>query len=241
MLDLTDVPASMNELYLWAFDKEENLVLRDTISAIYFGEMYELEIKRAVVDYYLWGNVGNATKVINEDDVNAQLSVIQNNYADSLYSYSNELDASGEFAIDTVSMYKEFANVEVIIKNSQDNISLEFLGNSCGYYVNSTILQGGYSVTCSDFIRDIYNNYLYLFRVTRQQELEKVELALYKGSGNGKMLLNRFPIGKWLIGQGYNMFEQNMPDISIEIDYSNNNVTISTTDWSFTKPSDVEI
>ncbi len=238
-LDLSNVPSTMGELYLWAFDSKENLILRDTILSTHFGGEYEIEVKRTTVHYHLWGNIGSATSLLGENSVNLKLSKVDSLSADSLYCYSKRLNATGEFAKDTVTLFKEYARVEVLVKGAK-NTFIEIKGESNGYFINREIVDAK-SIYKSVGLIDSNSDMLHTFNITRQSNLSLLEIALSHSINNGFKLLNTYPIGEWLEEQGYNMEAENLSDIYIEIDSSNNFITITVDDWIYTPEGNVEI
>ncbi len=238
-LDLSNVPSTMGELYLWAFDSSEDLILRDTILSTYFGAEYEIEVKRTGVEYYLWGNIGAATTLSDVNSINLTLTKVDNLSADSLYSYSKELDATGEFARDTVILLKEYAKLDILIKKAEDT-TIEVESGNNGYYVDNRVIDSK-STWISSGKLDAEGDMLHSFNITRQSNLEDLTLTLYGKLNNLPLILNTYPIGEWLEEQGYNMDAENLSDIYIEIDSSNNFITITVDDWVFTPDSNVEI
>lgn len=238
-LDLSNVPPTMGELYLWAFDSKENLILRDTILSTHFGGEYEVVVKRTTVHYHLWGNIGSATSLLGENSVNLKLSKVDSLSADSLYCYSKKLNATGEFAKDTVTLFKEYARVKVLVKRAKDTF-IEIKGESNGYFLNREIVDAK-SIYKSVGLIDSNSDMLHTFNITRQSNLSLLEIALSHSINKRVTLLNTYPIGEWLEEQGYNMDAENLSDIYIEIDSSNNFITITVDDWSYTPEGNVEI
>lgn len=239
-LDLSSVPSTMGELYLWAYDTEGKLILTDTILPINFGKEYEVEIKRTTVDYYLWGNIGSSTTLSEDDTKNLTLSKVDKISADSLYCYASEaFDANDELARDTITLQKEYAKLDILIKRAEDT-TIEVESGNNGYYIDNRVIESK-SRWLSAGKLNADGDMLHSFNITRQSNLEELTLTLYGKLNNLPLVLNTYPIGEWLVADGYTMSELSLSDIYVEVDSSNNYITIIVGDWVFTPEADVEI
>lgn len=242
-LDLSNVDKNVSELHLWMFGEDNKILYRDTIPPARFGGTYDVQIKREMVNYYIWGNIKGATKLRDNLSINSTLTKVENSSADSLYHYSKQLNTNFESQIDTVLLNKEFITVNVTLKSAVskgDKISLEMYGNSTGFYVDKRFVGGiGKIMVVPDYKGD---NTAFKYRLTRQEYLQDISIVIIITTQQGiPIVLTDFPLGKYLQDNGYNMQAKNLSDINIELDLSANIFTIKVDDWQITVPSDIEI
>ena len=62
-VDFSKVSHDIENLHLWFFDEDGELLKRDTLSVPDYNNVYEIELKRGTVGFYVWGNISGDTEV----------------------------------------------------------------------------------------------------------------------------------------------------------------------------------
>lgn len=240
-LDLKNIPPGIDTLHVWMFGEDNEILYRDTIGSEYFGRDYEVLIKRNIVRCFIWGNIREATILNDNLTLNTSLIKQKNISADSLYFYKTELNTSGEHCRDVVNLKKDFSTVDVTLKSQPsgtDQIQIELFSGTAGRYVDGRFLAGNGNIISTSFLQE--GNTMFSYRIIRQANLLDVTMALIVLRGDNIPLMEKFPLGKWLQENGYDMTAENLSDIRIEFDLSLNFVQISVDDWQVTFPTDIE-
>ncbi len=238
-IDFTDVDSSsVKELRLWFFASDGRLLCRDTLYSGEYDNHYEIELERGAVNYYVWGNMGGNTVLDDNSTLNATLLKRQDTDADSLYYYGKRLDASGENCVDTVMMHKEHSVVTIVLLggySGKEPLYMEIVGNTAGYYINRGFLEGGCEILLPP-AKEWDGRCEFEFKILRQSALEELCMVLHTVNENGEKITNTFPLGMWLLDMGYDMTDENMSDILVELDLAMGYAFIKVEDWQETEP-----
>ena len=62
-VDFSKVSHDIENLHLWFFDEDGELLKRDTLSVPDYNNVYEIELKRGTVGFYVWGNISGDTEI----------------------------------------------------------------------------------------------------------------------------------------------------------------------------------
>ncbi len=242
-VDFSRVNPQIPALYLWFFDEEGRLLCRDTLSAFEYGQLYEVELKRGSVEFYVWGNVSENTEMEHLSSGSARLLKRDSIDADPLFRYGKILDTGGENGCDTVYLAKEHADMEVVLKGGAvagvQVFEMILDCGTCGLSVDGSLVEGQSCIISLAGIEK--ENYAAEFRILRQSSLDGLKMSLrYTGEDDG-YIIEDFPIGRYLEKGGYDMDSKNLKDVRVELDLSVGEFIIDTENWRVVMPVDVKL
>lgn len=240
-LDLRHIPPEIKTMHLWFFGENDRILYRDTLGPETLESAYSLLVEKGQIRYFVWANIGEATKVIDDSTLNISLLKRDGFPADSLYFYSGTVDTRSEYAGDVIMPGKEFATVHLVMKNHRgeaDMLQMELLSNSSGFYVDKRFLPGQGSVnTCPYQIEQ--GDALFSSRISRQASLQDIRMCITYHDRGTSIPIADYPLGEWLSGNGYDMHAFNLSDITLVLDLSTNFITIRAEDWLTTFPAEI--
>ena len=241
-LDLSNVDNNVNELRVWVFDSDNNIIKRDTISSSYFGGDYLMKVPRESITYYLWGNLKSATHINENNSLGSYLTNLENFQPDSLYFFSNTIDADRESLRDTVFLFKEFITIYMTVlgDTSSYEIVLEGATNNAGYYINGKLVgkKSNQTILPSCVSEKLAT---YEFRVTRQNNLSDIYIKGIATIDEKSVNIFSLPLDSYISESLYDMKSPSLEDIKVEVDLTCNTLTISIDDWQKTFPVLVEM
>lgn len=150
---------------------------------------------------------------------------------DSLYAFHEGVDASGEQAFAEVSLHKQFCTVHLdIMKSAAQMQDYRFVieGNTCGFdLLDFSPVAGAFRFEPKAAIGERVMS----FRIPRQVD-DSLELGIWFKDGTGYMEnAGTFPLGKYIVRQGYNWDAVDLQDIYVKIDVVISRVVISVDGW----------
>ncbi len=234
-IDFTKVDTSIDYLYLWFFDKSGVLLYKDTLYSAEYSQYYELELKRGIVDYYVWGNIADNTILDDRGTVNGSLLKLDSKQADPLYFYSKSLNTLGENQRDTVIMNKEHSVINIYLAgvyNPRPPLRMEITMETLGQNIDGRFINGSSKIEAEP---DDGERCMFSFRIMRQQSVEEIKMSLYSVVNNHEVSVNDFPLGSWLKELGYTMQDKELSDITIELDIAMGIAIITIEDWNLTE------
>ncbi len=240
-LDLSNIDNRVNELHVWIFDTDKNIVKKDTIWSSYFGKEYLINVPRGSISYYLWVNLKSATYINENNSLDSYLTNLENFQPDSLYFSSNTLDSDKETLRDTVFLLKEFITIyfTIIGDTRTSEITLEGTTNNAGYYINGKLV----SKKTSQIIlpnSTSEKSAEYEFRVTRQNNLTDINIEGKTTTNNIPTTVFSLPLSNYIMESMYDMKSPSLEDIKVEVDLTSNLITIYISDWQKTFPVFIE-
>lgn len=157
------------------------------------------------------------------------------NDADSLWSHYRLVDCSGETAVDTVLLCKQFAFVNMKIVGAEGEAckyGYELEGDICGInLLTMKPLKGMFSK-----ILTVDSEGVCSFILPRQ---ENSSSGLFLDVSDSDGVAATLPIGEWILESGYDWEEKNLRDIEIILDFAIPEVTVSVGGWSEGKKVEV--
>ena len=239
-IDLTKVDKGIREWQLWLFDKDGEVMFKDTIYRRSYSSPYVVQVPRnRQLQCFMWGNVRGATILDEAYSPSTLLLKKEGLPADSLFHYAETVDTWREDGFMKVIPRKEFATVDIYIYGWADIdfvAEMELVCDSRGFYVGGDFYPDEVSVQMQ--LRGIDDYYTHFSgRMLRQPDTENVRLYLRLMKKEidgtvGEELVNRdIPLGKFLEDNGYDMQSAQLQDIRMELDYSYSNLIIRTDDW----------
>lgn len=241
-LALQRIPSGVGVMHLWVFGPDDRLLYRDTLERQSLGTDYTIRVKRDQIRYFIWGNIKEATELKDGATLDISLTKREGASADSLYFYSGNVDTRCESVTDTIVPGKEFATVQVAVKNCNRNaeeLCLELLLNSSGFYVDRRFLSGQGSISAQPYLQE-KRDALFAPRIARQASLREMRLVLTAYHRGMPVSVADYPLGEWMADHGYDMQAVNLSDVTLEIDLSVNFVTIQTEDWKSVFPVQID-
>ena len=155
-----------------------------------------------------------------------QMRIPPGTQADSLYAWSEEVDATGDLAYAKVSFRKQFATVFLDIRKPAEVVrSCQFLveGNSCGFDlldfspVNGTFRFAPVPRAGEEIVT---------FRVPRQGDTGLSVTIRPEGAAPA-----RFPLGEYIDRLGYSWKTEELQDIYVAVDLVRGLVDVRVADW----------
>lgn len=242
-IDFSEVERGIKEWQLWMFDKEDNLIFKDTIYRCSYSSPYLVKVPRSrEVRCMMWGNIRGGTQLSENYSLGTFLTKEPDITADSLYYFLDTISTNGEDSYLKVIPLKEFATLDIYMKGWIDNDFAAELKLECansGFYVDKRLC-GSNSFTTIP-VHDLGNYFTHFrCRFLRQRDTENLILSVIikkkniDGSISHTLIEKDIPIGLYLENNNYNMQSLNLKDITMEIDYSYNLCVIKIEDWSET-------
>lgn len=231
-IDFSQVDPQIGKLYLWFFQDGDNPPLRDSLTCSEYDDIYEIELKRGTVGFHVWGNVLENTTL---EFPHRSEPVLKNSgglQVDPLYSYSRTLDTYGEEGADVVRLIREYADVEIVLKGGaveKDGVWIKLDCGTCGRYVDGRFLEESMSLYSGTTVEG--TSCKASFRVLRQKSLRDLKMSVSREASSDSYIMEDFPIGEIMLGNGYDMGGDNLQDIMVVVDVSSGKVVICTEGW----------
>lgn len=232
------LPYELNSLNMWVYNSIGELVAQDTITVRKNGRIKKVTVERGgAMKCLVWGNIGANTRVSGHDYTNNILDNIGGFSADSLYHFAREVIVKSDTAVVNVCLRKYFAEVKAnfIGLSADEEVELKLSGTSKGYRIGGDILEGGFVQTN----RSIGGNSLN-FRMLRQSNLDALRFDISYGRHGTLTDSFDFQFGAFLRQMGYDMYAQDMQDITIIFDFTSMTAVIQFGEWQTTIPVGIE-
>lgn len=240
-VDFSNVDPQISKLYLWFFDGEGKLLCRDTLFAKEYPKLYEIELKRGIVEFYVWGNVLENTLMESPDTRGACLIKCANGNADPLFGYGKLLNTGGEEGCDVVYLNKEHAVLEIVLKegivSESESFEMVLDCGTSGRYADGGFVKGKSSIISQTYADSAGHGAK--FRILRQELLSEMKMSLRRIGEIGTWVIEDFPIGKYMEQGGYNMREENLQDLRVELDLSAGEFILETETWRIVMPVEI--
>lgn len=156
----------------------------------------------------------------------ARLTIPAGRQADSLYAFSRQVDATGDFAPVPVTLHKQFATVFLDIRKTAGNLPdyrFSVTGNTCGTDLQALApLPGAFHFEPTAREGDT----LVFFRLPRQAD-DSLSLTIRYGDAAPSL----FPLGELIRDTGYSWKTEDLQDIYVSIDLTRGKVFVVTGDW----------
>lgn len=240
-VDFTNVDKGIREWQMWLFNGAGELIYKDTVYRRSYASPYVVQVPRyGQVKCLLWGNVRGATSLEEKYSLGTVLLKKEGVSADSIYFCSDTISTEGEESYLKVVPKKEFATVDIYLEGWAGldfEVEMKLLCAKGGFYVDGGFCGGG--VTTDMVLYDLGDYYTHFRgRILRQPDTENIMLSLLirkkEVDGSlGKVLVDKdIPLGMYLEENGYNIGDEFLGDIRMEVDYSYNLLTIKAEEWS---------
>lgn len=182
---------------------------------------------------HLCAYTGIADMVSNK----VSLTIPTGGQCDSVYMSSYDISCKGESEIDTVRLYKQYAEVTVRFTDSVDEqfpFSIRAKGKISGidtYSLDPVIGEFVFQPQPEgEFGRE------FRFRVPRQ-----IDKSLCIEIWDSRSLLSTLDIGEEIDKNGFDWNKENLDDVSIDIDYAHSEMHLRIIDWEESIDKDVTI
>jgi hypothetical protein len=240
-IDMSMIDRNVEQGHIWFFDSDGNLLYKDTVSRGMFNKPYVVKIPRD--DYakcYMWANMGKNTLLNEEYSLNTSLTVLDNKPADSIYFYSCDINTNREFSNLTLLANKEFATINLTLTSYCDttayNTSIIIECRSRGFLVDKSFIETSSRVK-AQLCETGVDYSLFATRILRQTDIKDIKLYVTISPKNDSRFSEVdnisaiIPIGQYLTESGYDMYEENLSDISMELDIVGCFLSIKGEDW----------
>lgn len=144
--------------------------------------------------------------------------------SDSIFAYSNVVDARGETAADTLRLHKQFTTLEIEVEGDilTDGLQLRLSGNACGFRELGLLAVEGRFEAELERVRDN----VFRARIPRQ-----CDNALTLSVHRGKDLLREYEVGRLLSEVGMDWTKPSLDDVCLSVDLSKTTISIEISDW----------
>lgn len=199
------------------FYAEEGFALKDHV------QEYSLEVPKSLVDVLAVCGAGRA-------GVSPEGFMIPEGSAcPALYRYTESFFAEADGMRRTVAFHKEHCMLTVSLKASPGVTASRFRirleGNVAGFRMDGSPADGHFNCFSS-----LSAGGLCHLNVPRQKDASLRLFIEFPDSGE----LRSFPVGKYILESGYDWRAQDLEDVSVEVDFSRSNLTVSTSRWQKT-------
>jgi len=171
------------------------------------------------------------------DVIDNKLLVPKGSQCDSLYMCSYEIECKKEEAIDTITLHKQFASITIDFIDSADDafpfqIAVNGMVNGIDFRTLNP-LPGEF-----EFHPEGEGEFGRRFRVRVPRQTDSsLSIAIYKD----KRFLDSLNIGEEIKAKGFDWSKEDLDDITINIDYSHNEMYVRIIDWIPTDEKNVII
>lgn len=244
ILDLSAIRKEVKWVNLWVYDSADMVIRHEHIERSNFSKRYEVEIPRRETKIFIWGNIGDSTKITG---FNSKSEIISNNGVtmDSLYFFSSMIYPNGEYYYQWVKMNREFLKIYInVLSQLTDGGELQVVlhGKTIGYTIQREAVKGELSLLKNPFERykenGKWNRFSYI--IPRQREISSLSVSLISHQSNENKLIGRINIGE-IIADLINENTIELFDITVVIDYSALRFLINIGKWSYEAPLEVVI
>lgn len=146
---------------------------------------------------------------------------------DSVYACTAQMDCRGDMLVDTVAMHKQFASLRIHFADPdfiRERYRILAVSGSCGFAIPYlTPVEGEFEYEI--FMDDDAVGHC---RLPRQAD-DSVHIVLRRKDDN--VAEYRFYVGKAMKEAGYNWGEEDLRDMDVWLDYSNQSGTVAVHDW----------
>ena len=241
-IDLTEVDRSVQNLYLWIFNQDGTMICNDTLQSGSYGK-YEVKLDKGESYCYIWGNLIDSTILYNDHSYGSYFIKQDSCSSDPLFHYAKVLNTSGESGCDTVSLNKEYAQVNFTLKGElkvKGQLVMDINMHTRGRYIHGGFVEGNNIIHTFPQRAD-GDSSLFRFKMMRQESFEDVTATIAAVVDNEKFVVKHFPFGKWLVASGYDARAQNLGDITMELDLALGLLSIKSDHWQSVLPVKIEM
>lgn len=177
-------------------------------------------VDKGILDFF-------ACKGIRQASVDgSRVTIPEGGQADSLYAFSAQVDATGEFAPVPVTLHKQFATVFLDIRKTAGELPdyrFSVTGNTCGTNLQDhSPIPGPFYFSPSAREGDA----IVFFRLPRQAD-DSLSLSVRYGDAAPSV----FPLGELIRDTGYSWKTEDLQDIYVSIDLTRGKILVVVGDW----------
>lgn len=214
----SDMCGAETSLTMW---RRTDVMLAVSALADDSGKILESDVRRglnrvcAVCDRSM-GNVGEESFIVPPGC-----------QCDSVYACTAQIDCRGDIAVDTVTMHKQFASLRIHFADPEfvrERYRILVLSNSCGFsipYLTPVEGEFGYEIFMDD---DAVGH----CRLPRQAD-DMLRIVLRRKEDSVAEYC--FYVGKAMADAGYNWGEEDLRDMDVWLNYSNQDASVTVADW----------
>ena len=206
------------------FGWKEGERFRDSFDPVDYPDKYI----KAVSKEQLYITVYEGVK--NQKIRGNNLIVDYGNQADSVYAYTEFVDATGEKAYVDVDFHRQFATVYLDIRKSPEdmnNYSFRVDGNTCGFnMIDFSPVMGAFRCVPTP----TRESSIVTFRLPRQHD-NSLTLHLSYDDKSGHPASSTLPLGIYIERLSYDWTQPDLQDIFMSVDIINGKLSIGVDGW----------
>ncbi len=231
-IDFSKVDPQIEKLHLWFFNDAGVLLRRDTLISSNYDDVYEIELERGRVGFYVWGNLSENTFL---EDSLASTPILRRGegaHADPLCWYGKLLDTDSEQGSDVVYVRREYADLSIVLKGGAadgQGFLIKLQCGTAGRYVDGSFLDEPV-ILQTNTVNDGANGLAH-FRLFRQKSLHDLSMGISRLDDKDTYIVKDIPIGELMLKCGYDMQEEDLQDIAVVVDVAAGKVILYTEDW----------
>lgn len=217
-MDISGCASQTTELTLSAWNTEN--LFSDKVAVADYPDAYERAVAKGMVST-------SAYCGLNEGIVQGSRIIIpEGRQSDMLRVHSNLVDCTGEFARDSVQLYRQYATVFLSMEDDNAKEALKVMevrGEVCGIdYVTLEPVDGKFS-----YRTQAGDDGVWAFRLPRQNEGSRLRLVTFADGVEKDSL----PLDEWIAKSGYSWLDKDLKDIYINVDYAVGKVSVVIQGW----------
>lgn len=218
-IDISPSMEHSRDLTVSAWDQDRIFV--QTVSVADYPDEYEHTVPKGHVTVSAY--CGRKTGF----EQGGRIIIPEGSDSDPIMAHLRLVDCTGEFAKDTVQMFKQWATVHLKIENTSEDrypYSLAVVSDVCGIDLRDLSPVSGpfrYGL-------ELDSDENCSFRLPRQRDDSRAVITV---SSDGERL-DDLPLYQWIEATGYSWHDRNLKDIYIGVDYVRAEVTIVIQGWA---------
>lgn len=219
-LDLSNTDPLIDYLTIWFFGQDGALLEKDTVLKENYRNLYNVKMKRELVECHVWGNPDT----------------------DSLYYCRKDIDATGETAMAEIVVCREHADIFLLLDGYTEGGAVS---SSIACTTKGRMVNGDY-VEKENIIEGVAGKgpegkLLFRHRMIRQKDISAMKLTITSFSPDGLRHEHVYNLGEWLRSLDYDMNARNLEDVVIEADFSFSYFNITVEPWNFGEKFEVTV
>lgn len=218
------------EISLCVWQNSDKLLSED-LSEDMFSPFVEREVRRGFNQLTAFEKKGTLSSN------GSRVSISKGHECDSLYACSNQVNCTGEFAVDTIRFHKQFATLylQVLNPSSVDYpYDLTVTGKVCGLDLSTLRpVDGDFS-----FTPVLNEEFLGTCRLPRQKD-NSLTIEMTKTEDGSHV--DTIQLGELIAATGFDWKAADLNDIVIKIDFAKADISVTVNEWHSDYTYEIEI
>lgn len=230
ILDLSEVDAARLSGYdaeelKWGISSDDTVWTKGSLYLEALPDEYRVAARK--------GKIGISAGVcaVGYFTVDGGLRIPEGRDCPPVFTYRSSRYCDGEKLRDTVRLARQYARMFLIMKDRGGYIA-EVTGNVCGFSGDGTLAEGPFRYSASFDSRGLSE-----IGIPRQKD-SSMRLLLLTGSGQ---VARAFALGDYIVQSGYDWEAPSLEDITVEIDFTEAALSLSTPSFQRTLTLDITV